>query len=412
MKPFIGLDFGTSNSAASINLEGEVRLISLEENGGKTLKSVIFYDEEEKRFYFGDSAVVKYIENDAYGRYMQSIKSFLPDQLFDYTEIGRRKYKLDDLIAMILRFIKNKAEEESGLQLDRVVIGRPVVFSEQTGTEKLAIDRLISAVEKAGFNHFEIQYEPVAAVRAIGMSHDFGKNLIVGDFGGGTSDFTIIKTPKNIRDIIEPLAVKGVSIGGNTFDSDLMWEKLAYYFGRDVRVRAVFGDFDLPVPSVIMHKLKQWHWIPQLRNNKIKNELKEIRYLADKPQYIDNLINLIENNYGYMLFRSIEKAKCELSGKNSSVIEFNELNLNFKKEIHRPEFEIYIAVHLEKIRVCISDCLTSAGLLAEEIDYIFLTGGSSLIPVVRKIFTDMFPTAKMIMKDSFTSVAYGLGLCE
>lgn len=136
------------------------------------------------------------MENDAFGRYIQSIKAFLPDQSFDYTEIGRKTYKLDQLISIILSKIKEAGQDYIGEELNQVVIGRPVIFSENSESEKLAVDRLLAAAEIAGFNDIHFQYEPIAAALAFESTllSNEEKILIVGDFGGGTSDFTVIKT--------------------------------------------------------------------------------------------------------------------------------------------------------------------------------------------------------------------------
>jgi len=100
-----GIDFGTTNSALAVNVNGNVEVIDVDQfnTGGNTLKSVLYFDPEEKKFFVGQEAINNYIENDAYGRFMQSIKAFLPDESFHSTEIRGKYYKLDDLIAIILK---------------------------------------------------------------------------------------------------------------------------------------------------------------------------------------------------------------------------------------------------------------------------------------------------------------------
>lgn len=419
MPAIFGLDFGTTNSALSVNVGGEVKIVDIDRFNitGKTLKSIIYFDPEEKKFHVGQQAVNHYIENDALGRYIQSIKAFLSDQSFEYTEIGGKIYKLDQLIAIILRNIKEQGQEYLGEELNQVVLGRPVIFSEDPDREKLAVERLLSAAKLAGFSEIHLQYEPIAAALAFEstLPQNEEKIVLVGDFGGGTSDFTVVKTKggrhkQKIDRKNDILGLGGVYIGGDAFDSQLMWGKVAYYFGKDVRVKALMGDFDLPVPSTILSDLRKWHLIPQLRMPRTRQSIKEIKYQADKPELIENLENLIDDNYGYMLFQAIEKAKCELSSFSSSVINFKELHLKIQENISRGEFEKFIALDIQKIKDCIEDVVSQAGISNSDVEVVFLTGGSSHIPMIKKIFSEKFGGEKIDQINAFTSVAYGLGV--
>ncbi len=418
-KQIFGLDFGTTNSALSVNMNGNVSMVDIDPFNatGQTLKSVIYYDPEKRDFCVGQQAVDAYLENDAYGRYIQSIKAFLPDLSFQDTVIGGRTYKLDKLIAIVLRKAKEAGEKHIGEALNDVVLGRPVVFSEDAKLDKLAEERLLSAAKIAGFTNVYFQYEPIAAALAFEstLASNEEKILIVGDFGGGTSDFTVIKVKggrsrekTDRKDDI--LGLSGVYIGGDTFDSQLMWDKVAHYFGKNVRVKAVFDDYDLPVSSMILSNLRRWHLIPQLRHPKIRKSIKETKHLADKPELIANLEDLIDNNYGYMLFQSIEKAKRELSSHPDTTISLSEIALMIREPVERTEFEAGIALDVEKIDRCVDDVVKQAGLKYGDIDLVFLTGGSSNIPLIKKSFVEKMGPDKIDQTHAFTSVGYGLGL--
>ena len=125
---------------------------------------------------------------------------------------------------------------------------------------------------------------------------------------------------------------------------------------------------------------------------------------------VENLERLIDDNYGYMLFRSIEKAKCKLSSQEETDIFFDGINLFIKEYITRLEFEKMISREVEEANRCIDSTMQKAGLAPEEIDVVFLTGGSSLIPCIKRIFEEKFDRDKINQVDVFTSVAYGLGL--
>ncbi len=417
MSVFFGLDFGTSNSALSVNINGEVTLLDVDEYNrtGLTLKSILYFDDYDKRIYTGEQAVSKYIENDAEGRYMQSIKSFLPDQNFDRTEIHRKYYQIDDLVALVLKQIKERGEQLVNLEVNDVVLGRPVIFSENPDRDRLAEERLISGAKKAGFKNIRLMAEPIAAALSYEKSLNEGeeKKILVGDFGGGTSDFTVMKIKKGRETITDRrgdiLSVGGVPIGGNTFDSQIMWEELARFYGRGLKVQSYMSDNFFEVPTRILSKLKRWHLIPQLRAYKIQESIKQLKYRSHNHEYIQNLENLVEDNYGYMLFRAIEKAKCELSSTKQTKIDLTEY-LHLDVAITRDSFDKLLEASVNEIKTCVESTLATAGISSDEIDIVFLTGGSSYIPCIKSLFHNVFSIDKVKHSDAFTSVAYGLGL--
>jgi hypothetical chaperone protein len=346
---------------------------------------------------------------------MQSIKSFLPSTLFESTTINGKRYELEEVIAIILKNIKKRGEEFLGSEVTDVVMGRPVVFSEDKEKDSLAEGRLKRAAEIAGFKNIAFQMEPVAA--ALTFENSLGKGrekiVLIGDFGGGTSDFTVIKLtggksgrPDRTNDV---LSLGGVSIAGDAFDSRLMWEKVARYFGRNVRYKSMTGHM-LEMPSTITFKLINWHLIPQLRTNSVREALRHIKMTADDAAAIGHLENLIEENNGFMLFQAIEKAKIDLSSYEKSMIFFREQSLEIKEAVARIEFEEAIHGHTAKIAACIDETVMKAGLTPEDIDVIFTTGGTSHIPCIKDLFVQRFGQQKMQHRDAFTSVAYGLGL--
>jgi hypothetical chaperone protein len=422
-----------------------------------SLKSVLYILEEtrentrirETKVYVGYEAVEKYIETEAEGRYMQSIKSFLPNETFEKTEIFRKTYELEELIGYILRTIKERGEQIIQKDVTGVVLGRPVVFSEDFEKDSLAEKRLQKAAQSAGFKDIIFLLEPIAAALSFEEKLEYGeeKIVLVGDFGAGTSDFTILRACKknqNTSDRSEDiLASDGVYIGGDIFDSDIMWEKVCKNYGKDVYAKSLMGDNWLPLPSYIMDKLKRWNLIPQLRSRKILHSIKDFKYLVDEDdfryltsknnnhmiqnledlldicfflpdknnkQLIQNLENLITYNYGYLLFQSIERAKCELSSSDNSNVFFDDYDIVINEPITLTEFEEYIADKVKKIDECVQSVIKKAGIPLNSIDAVFLTGGSSFIPIIQKIFKDKFNSAIIQQSDAFTSVAYGLGL--
>jgi hypothetical chaperone protein len=371
--------------------------------------------DQEQGVFLGQEAIVQYIEQGGHGRFMQSIKSFLPSAAFEYTYINGKRYELEDLIALILRAIKRRGEEFVGHEVTDVVMGRPVVFSEDRNKDILAEGRLKRAAEIAGFKRVAFQMEPVAAALTFENSLEKGeeKIVLIGDFGGGTSDFTVIKLTggrsgelDRTKDV---LSLGGVYIAGDAFDSRLMWEKVAKYFGRNVQYKSLTGR-TLDMPSPITFKLINWHLIPQLRTNSVREALRHIKMTADDVPAIVNLENLIEDNNGFLLFQAIEKAKIELSSYDRSMIFFREQGLEIKEPVARLEFEEAIHGHTTRIAACIDETIKRSGLTPSDIDVVFTTGGTSHLPCIRDLFLQRFGPEKMQNRDSFTSVAYGLGL--
>ncbi len=417
MKTTLGLDFGTTNSALAIAQNGRVDIIAADNNNnrtGRTLRSVLFF-EDDKEVFVGQEAITRYIEKGGEGRFLQSIKSFLPSTLFEYTMINGRKYELADLIAIILRRLKEEAEVSLDWEITDVVMGRPVVFSEDKKTDLLAESRLRRAAEIAGFKNIIFQPEPIAAGLTFerGMARHEEKLVLIGDFGGGTSDFSIIRlqggrtvNPDREKDV---LSLGGVHIAGDAFDSELMWEKVAKLFGKDVKFKTMTSTW-LGMPTLVTLKLRNWHLIPLLKTKQTLEYLAQLKLSADNSAAIDNLVNLIEDNYGFMLFQAIELAKIELSASDRSRIRFTDHLLRIDETVNRTEFENIVAENVMKIERCIDDTLFRAGLRADDIDLVFTTGGTSCVPCIKNLFIRRFGAGKMKQMDAFTSVAYGLGI--
>lgn len=417
MKTIFGIDFGTTNSALSVFRERKVEIIDIDKYNmnGKTMRSVIYFDEENHESFVGQEAIDKYVANGSFGRFMQSIKTFLPSS-FQHTYIYGKKYEIEDLVSIIIKKIKNVGEEYVGEEITDVVIGRPVVFSEEFEIDSRSQRRLEEAAKRAGFKNVIFQYEPIAAALTYeeGLKHGEEKVVFIGDFGGGTSDFTIIKLKggssvlnKRKEDV---LSIGGVYVAGDALNSQIMWEKITKHFGRYVKYRRFGKDDWLNLPVHIVRTLCQWHMIPQLREKSTRDFIGQLKNIADDRKSVENLENLIADNYGFMLFQTIEKAKCDLSLYDSSNIVFKERSLQIKESITKKEFEEMNQENLSKIGGCIDNVLSNSGLSADNIDVVFITGGTSYVPSIQKLFIDRFGDRKLQRKEAFTSVVHGLGV--
>lgn len=418
MNTVFGIDFGTTNSALSVYRGGNVEVISLDMDVygdvSKILRSVLYFNESNEVFC-GNSAILQYVEDSASGRFMQSIKTFLPNSSFVSTEIFGRRYTIEDLVAVILSKIKTLGEAHVGFKVDSVVLGRPVIFSEDSEKDALAERRLESAARKAGFKNVWFQFEPVAAALAFeeSLSAREEKLVLIGDFGGGTSDFSVMRLKggsfERSNRLADVLSLGGIYIAGDKFDSQIMWEKIAKYFGKYAKYKIIGKDDWVKMPKSLIYTLSQWHRIPLLRMRKTRDLIRMIKNTTNDVKAINNLENIIDDNYGFFLFQAIEKAKCELSVSEETKVEFIERNLNIDEYISKSEFESLNLDNINQIAKCLDDVLASSGVSIDKIDSVFLTGGTSCIPIVRKIFVDRFGQDRIIMQNNFTSVVHGLG---
>ncbi len=418
MPVVFGIDFGTTNSALSVFRDGQVEVIPLDMDGSgevsKILRSVLYFNDLNEVFC-GTGAILQYVEDGASGRFMQSIKTFLPNKSFVSTEIFGRRYTIEDLVAILLGKIKTIGEAYIGFQVDSVVLGRPVVFSEDPEKDALAEKRLKSAAQKAGFTNIWFQFEPVAAALAFEETLSAGeeKLVLIGDFGGGTSDFSVMRLKAGNFDrsnrLADVLSLGGIYIAGDKFDSQIMWEKIAKYFGKYSKYKIIGKDDWVNMPKSLVFTLTQWHRIPLLRMRKTRDLIRMIKNSTNDVKSLTNLENIIEDNYGFFLFQAIEKAKCELSLSVETKVAFTERDLNIDEYISKAEFESINLENLNHISKCLDDVIASSGVTIDKIDSVFLTGGTSRIPIINKIFTDRFGKDKIMMQNNFTSVVHGLG---
>ncbi len=413
-----GLDFGTTNSAFAICEDGSVRVVNINNTGSgeRTLRSVVYVD-NRREMSIGQKAIDMYTGTGGRScRFLQSLKTFLADKDFTGTAIFGRRYSIEELISCILKEIKRVGDEHAGRSINEVILGRPVKFSDDPNKDKLAEERLLSAALKAGFKTVGFEFEPIAATLAYleRMKEGQEETVLMGDFGGGTSDFTVMRLHPKMRLTADEkreriLSVGGVYVGGDTFDSRIMYDKLTPYFGRDLVTRDMSGK-PLRMPAWIMYSLCERHTIPFLRDNKTLEIIREIQRTTDTPGLVENLYHVIHENRGFSIFQAIEKAKTQLSSASTAVICYQDSHLNIETRITREEFESCIADDLQRITRCVQSTLERAAVGHDGIDRVLLTGGSSFVPAVRRIFSAMFGEDKLVNLDAFTSVAHGLAV--
>jgi hypothetical chaperone protein len=404
-----GLDFGTSNSAVALP-SGDVLTIDAANLEPRLFRSVLFFPEQITGYLAGADAIEEYLQRSD-GRFIQSIKGWLPSASFTATQIRNKPFKLEDLVAMLLRRIRELAESAAGTPLDEVVLGRPAVFSTDASNDALAEGRLQRAAQLAGFKRIRFLIEPIAAALAYEATLSADELVLVADFGAGTSDLTIMRlgpshrgAQDRRRDVV---ASGGVAIGGDRFDAEIMRHKLLRHFGHGSTYE-VMGK-RMVVPMAILGRLLAWHEMSFIRERTTQELIGRMLHTSDNVPAIQALHDLVEENLGYRLFRAIEAAKIHLSTAKTTRIEFNEADIHIDEPITRAELEHFSAPLLADLDACTTNLLDQAKLGADQIQSVFLTGGSSQIPAVRRLFSTRFGDARLRTADAFTSVAEGLG---
>lgn len=407
-----GLDFGTTNSAIALYRNGKVISVPVGVHGEFTMQSVLFFSDKSTIPYIGDVAVERYISSDMNGRLIQSPKSILPDEMFSGVVIGYEHYEIEDFVALIIRGLKQRADQLFGIEVDSVVLGMPAQFSTDPKEQSTAETRLVDAARRAGFREVSLQYEPIAAALTYEQSIKSPELVMVADLGGGTSDFTIMRlspdhATKRSRNS-DILATHGVEVGGDRLDSQIMLHKLVKYFGSQLRWKSWDRWFDMPAHFI--HTICEWRRIPFLKNKHDRDFVQKLIAFSDDRESSLRLQALIEENLGYSLFQAIDRAKCELSDSELVEIEYNRLPISIHEPIHRDEFNSAIHPQYEQIRECVISVLNDAGVEMSQIDSVFMTGGTSYVPIFRQMMGELFEPHKVKSGEMYTSVVTGLAL--
>src|SRR4051794_4641438 len=414
---WVGIDFETTNRAvAFVDASGTAQLAQFPSTAGPrpTFPSVLYF-EPKRPSVAGADAIERYIASEIKGRFIQSLKAYLADRSFEGTGIGTQHYTLEKLIALIGKHIGEQIGFASWPPPRRIVLGRPVHFSNPPDAEldAFATGRLLAAIRLAGFDDIVFEYEPVAAAYAYEARLDRDERILIGDFGGGTSDFTIMSVGPGVRrrgrqpsDII---GTDGVPIAGDAFDKRIIRNLVAPRLGMGGEYLSPPSKF-LPVPSWPYERLERWHYLSFLKSPSTLEMLERVQRTASTPERLEAFLLLIKNELGYQLHEAVQRTKFELSAASEAEFAFESGPVTIRKKVTRADFEKWIGDEIALMSTCVDRLMAASGLAPGDIDRVFLTGGSSFVPAVRRIFVDRFGEAKVTGGEELTSVATGLAL--
>lgn len=408
----VGLDFGTTNSSIAVARDDqppEVVLFDSRDGLTDTWRSVLYF-EPTTEASSGPPAIAHYLDAVDKGRLIQSLKSFLASRLFTSTEIFGRRYTVEHLIAILLRDFWAHAERFDVLD-GPVVVGRPVNFAHASSDadNEFALSRLRKALETAGIGPVVFEYEPVAAARTYEESLDHDELILIGDFGGGTSDFSLLRVGPGSRredDDARILGNEGVAVAGDAFDGQIVRSLVSPALGRDSQHQSL--DKTLPMPVWVYSELERWHYLSFLKSPRTLQMLRTIARTSDDPPKIAALLHVIENDLGFDLHQAVQETKSALSTTARADFLFTDDEVRVDAHLTRAQFEDWIGEDVRSIRNCLDRLMSTTGASASDVDRVFLTGGSSLVPAVRQVFLNQFGPEKVNGGDEFTSVARGL----
>ncbi len=441
----LGIDFGTTNSAAAvIGNDGRPRVLPLDagaQNAG-TLRTVL-YVERDGSMTIGSEAIALHraqnvgrlprfskqwiteidvvitegativldvfsdVDADTPGRLLHSLKGPLASSYEGTTLLGKH-YSLEALIAEFLSRLRFRIEQATGERVKAAVMGRPVNFANASTREDnaRAEARLREAAQMAGFEDVTFEMEPIAAGLAYGEQHVLraGEHALVFDFGGGTLDVAVMRVESNSRQRV--LATGGVGIAGDRFDQAIFKSAVLPWLGAQVR----WGQQRLPLPAHLMDALSDWQDALALCNRPTLAFIREAQGNCSEPIRLMALEDYVSRGFAYDIFERVERSKVALSRQRFDVVEFDSGAIAMWQPMTRALFENVIAHECRLIREMVVDTLQRANVQARDVQHVIRTGGSSSIPLFIDMLAGLFGRERVVVEDLFTGVAAGLAV--
>ena len=413
----IGIDFGTTNTVVALAKHGEpVRTVTFHDDRQQSdiYRSVLCFEQlAASRFDVeataGMKAIRAYLTSAHETRFIQSFKSHVASATFDETRIFARGYKFEDLLSTFFRLFVRDANEQLADLSGRVISGRPVAFVGAAPDEALAVRRYAEAYRRIGIHDPVYVYEPVGAAYYYAQRLRSDALVLVCDFGGGTSDFSLIRFERRgTRVSATPIGHAGVAVAGDNFDYRIIDAVVSPLLGKGTQ----FKSFDkiLPIPQHYHASFARWHQLAMLKTPEHIRELESLQRTSLSPDKIAAFLDIIRNDWGFNIYRAVSDTKMRLSSTPTAAFALRLGELNIEREISRQDFERWIADDIAKIEQTVDQLLQTENVPFDEIDSVFLTGGSSFIPAVRRVFETRFGAQRLTDGENFQSVAFGLAL--
>ena len=412
----IGIDFGTTNSViATAHADGSTPLVNFAAPGGPSdvfRSALCFWQDDAIRGGLGHEAgpwaIAEFLDFPEGCRFIQSFKSLAADALFETASLFDKRLRFEELGQIFLSHLVAHAGDALTDPPDRIVVGRPVRYAGARPDPKLARARYDAMFAALGTDIHYV-YEPMGAAYGFAASLDEPATLLVADFGGGTSDFSVVRVAERgaPRRCI-PLGSAGIGIAGDTFDYRIMDHLVLPLLGKGGTYRSF--DKVLEIPAGHYTDFGDWSRLALMRNRRTLAELSRLQRSATDPAAIARMVAVIEGELGYALYDAVGSVKRALSSEPHAEFVFDAPGLTIEAQVDRRDFESWIAEDLQRIALTVDTALDRAGVAPDQIDHVFLTGGSSQIPAVHRLFEQRFGENRIARGNELTSIAHGLGL--
>ena len=404
----LGVDFGTSNSAAGVVRDGAPHLIALEA-GQMTLPTAVFFDFDNKQMMIGSAAGKALLAGEE-GRYMRALKSLLGAPLMrEKRNLLGEKLDFIDIVAKFLRRVKQAAEAQTGETYDRALSGRPVRFHGDDARNAQAEVDLREAYLRAGFTDVSFMYEPEAAAlanRAVLGKNDLG--LIV-DIGGGTSDFTLFR---NGSETIEILASHGVRLGGTDFDRCVSLEAVMPLLGRGSEIRHAFGNETHVAPATIFNDLATWQKIPFLYAPDSRRLAKDLAQYAVEPEKLGRLVSVLTDELGHDIAFAVEVGKIAANTSGAGEIDLAVIERGLGVALDGSRVAELLSGMTREMGEAALVTVANAGVAPSDVTHLVFVGGSSLMQVTRDSLGAVFEHAAVHHGSALTAIVDGLSLAS
>ncbi|ANM03474.1 hsp70 family protein [Rhizobium phaseoli] len=417
MAQALGLDFGTTNTVLATADGGATRSMAFTSTAGTadSMRTALSFMKDAQlgasalKVEAGHAAIRQFIDNPGECRFLQSIKTFAASALFQGTLIFAKRHNFEDLMEVFIRRLRNYAGDSWPSDVSRIVTGRPVHFAGASPDPDLATQRYNEALSRFGFPEIHYVYEPVAAAFYFAQNLKRDATVLVADFGGGTTDYSLIRFETVAgRLTATPIGHSGVGVAGDHFDYRMIDNIVAPLIGKGSH----FKSFDkiLEVPSNYYSSFGRWNQLSIFKTTREFEDLKKLVRTSLEPEKLEIFIDLIDHDEGYPLYQAVSATKMALSAAEEASFDFAPLGRSGHRSVRRSDFEGWIADDLARIEGALDEVLEKTNTEPAEIDKVFLTGGTSFVPAVRRIFTERFDRDRIESGGELLSIAHGLAL--
>ncbi|MGI4952855.1 MAG: Hsp70 family protein [Janthinobacterium lividum] len=399
----IGIDFGTTNSVVALQ-QPDGSITTARFGLLDVFRTVLCFWLEGNALHHaaGPGGVQAYLDDPQDARLIMSMKTYLAQASFTQTQVHGRPFTLERLVATFLQALL----KDTDVSKARIVAGRPVRFAGESADDALGEARLRESFRAAGLGEIEVAFEPEAAGHGFTRSLTAPATLLIGDFGGGTSDFSLLRYDPGAARRVTPLATVGVGVAGDSLDYRIIDRVVSPALGKGSTYKVM--QTDMPIPAEYYAGLARWHRLSMMRTPRTLRDIAAVARTSARPEQLQGLISLIQEEQGYRLYQAVSGVKAALSTQSSARLVFETGDIVVDETVTRSEFERWIAPELAQLAAALDRVLAEAGLPAAAVDKVFLTGGTAFVPAVRQLFEDRFGADRVSGGGEFVSVAEGL----